>query len=312
LKTNPNEAVSVVIATHDRPEMLPKAVQSVLEQTRPVDEILVVDDASNLSAESVLAAFGDRRIRHLRHDTAQGGPAARNTGLAAVTSPYVAFLDDDDTWARQKIEKQFTVFEHATAEVGGVFSYACKLSPIDPAWRQLSETPSLQLGHKDFLQKTYFGTSVPLLRTEYVVAVGGFDESLESVQDRDLWLRLARDCSFKGVPEVLVWHYIHGDQITTDLSRKIAGREQFLKKHQDELALHPPILAMHHWRLGLMYCLSGNYYEGQDHFRQSLLTDPSCQGPAEDLRWSTEAPVEHADYIARERFNRIGDLILYY
>lgn len=304
--------VSVVITTRNRPEQLPDSLRSVLEQTIAVSEIIVVDDASSIPAETVLETLDEHQIRYLRHTKVRGGSAARNTGLDAACSPFVAFLDDDDTWAPEKLEKQLAILENATPEVGGVFSYSCKLSPLDPTWRQVERTPSLQLSYSDFLKKTYFGASVPLLRKEYLVAAGGFDENLLSVQDRDMWLRLALDYTFVGVPEVLVRNYIHGDQITTDLSKKIAGREQFLEKHKDGLMREPSILASHLWRLGLMYCLAGAYSEGQQRFRQALNTDPNCQGPADDLRQSAEAPEEHANSIAERHFKRVGDLILYY
>lgn len=308
----PCSPVSVVIATRDRPGLLQRSVRSVLAQTIRVDEIIVVDDASRVRAESALQGCDDLRIHCLRHRTPRGGSAARNTGLRAAKNPYIAFLDDDDTWSPEKIEKQLAVFERGDPRVGAVFTWSCKLSSHDPEWCQVSKTPSLRLTFVDFLSKTFFGASVPLLRTDCVEKSGGFDENLLSVQDRDMWLRMAEHCSFEGVPEVLVQQYIHGNQISSDLSRKIAGREQFLEKHLRDLALHPPILAAHYWRLGLMYCIEGAYAKGHERLRQALMTDPSGRGPADDLLWSERAPAEHAQHLAQERFNRIGDVTLYY
>lgn len=308
----PGSSVSVVITTRDRPALLTRALRSVLGQTVPVSEIIVVDDASTSNTESVLRGFGDARINCLRHDTPRGAPAARNSGLRAVQGPFVAFLDDDDTWSPEKIAKQLTVFAGSDPAVAGIFTWSCKLSAEHPEWRQVARTPQMKLGFVDFLGKTFFGASVPLLRTECVRRIGGFDERLVSVQDRDMWLRLSRHHAFEGIPEVLVQHYVHGDQITTDLSRKITGKEQFLDKYFLELQRHPAILAVHCWRLGLMYCLDGDYETGQRRLREALDADPTNPAPADDLRWSERAPSEHARHLVERRFTRVGDFVLYY
>ncbi len=304
--------VSVIIPTHNRAALLPRAVQSVLAQTVRVQEILIVDDASDHAAATVLASVDDPRIQHLRHPESRGGSAARNTGLQAATGTFVAFLDDDDTWSPDKVEKQYAAFAESDASVGGVFTYSCKVSPHDPTLRYVAKTPRLRLTFDDFLHKTFFGASVPLFRAACFEKVGGFDEALPSVQDRDMWLRIAHHFAFVGVPEVLVQNTIHGNQISSDLPRKIAGKELFLEKYYDDLCRHPKALAALYWRLGLMYCIDGSYTRGQQRLREALATFPDDPAPEADLQWSQDDPAGHARHLLAERFSRVGDVVLYY
>ncbi|MQT13459.1 glycosyltransferase family 2 protein [Segnochrobactrum spirostomi] len=103
------DAVAVVIATFRRPDAVRRAVASVLAQTAPVGEIVVVDDASPTPAPS----FDDARVRVLRRTENGGQGAAYRDGLAAVRRPLVAFLDDDDLWRPDKIARQLTALAGA-------------------------------------------------------------------------------------------------------------------------------------------------------------------------------------------------------
>ena len=96
--------VSVVIPTHNRSEFLRSAIASVLSQTYQDFELIVVDDASTDSTAEVVASFNDSRIKFIRHQTNQGGSAARNTGIRASKCDYIAFLDDDDEWSPGKFQ----------------------------------------------------------------------------------------------------------------------------------------------------------------------------------------------------------------
>src|SRR5258705_13939604 len=101
--------VSVVIPTHNRSEFLRSAIASVLGQTYQDFELIVVDDASTDSTAEVVVSFNDSRIKFIRHQTNQGGSAARNTGIRASKCDYIAFLDDDDEWSPRKLSKQVEV-----------------------------------------------------------------------------------------------------------------------------------------------------------------------------------------------------------
>ena len=106
LKMRAGETISVVIPLYNRREEIGRALASVLRQSRAADEIVVVDDASRDGSAEAVAAFGESRIRLLRHERNQGAAAARNTGFAAARGDWIALLDSDDEWEAEKLALQ--------------------------------------------------------------------------------------------------------------------------------------------------------------------------------------------------------------
>src|SRR5512147_987985 len=96
--------VSVVIPTYNGKDHLGDAIQSVLDQTYPNVEIIVVDDVSPEDITPVIASFNDARLRYIRHEKNQGAVAARKTGVRESTGDIIAFLDQDDLFHKQKLE----------------------------------------------------------------------------------------------------------------------------------------------------------------------------------------------------------------
>src|SRR5262245_27424846 len=100
------EAVTVVIPTRNRPDLLRLTLTSVLRQRDVELHAIVVDDASTEEIASVVSGFGDRRVRLVRQAVSNGVSAARNMGLSEVTTEWVAFCDDDDLWSPEKLSRQ--------------------------------------------------------------------------------------------------------------------------------------------------------------------------------------------------------------
>src|SRR3989338_8677774 len=98
--------VSVIIPTHNRPELLKRAVKSVLNQTYKDLEVIVVDDGLEKRADETVNSFNDSRLKYIQHPEEKGGSAARNTGIKNSSGEFIAFLDDDDEWLPEKLEIQ--------------------------------------------------------------------------------------------------------------------------------------------------------------------------------------------------------------
>ncbi|MBI1755472.1 glycosyltransferase family 2 protein, partial [Candidatus Azambacteria bacterium] len=114
--------VSVVIPTHNRPQLLQRAIASVLAQTFQDVEIIVVDDGKEKSAEHIVHGFHDLRIVYCADKKEQGGAAARNVGIVRAKGDFIAFLDDDDEWLENKLQIQMSSFEKTPQDVGFCFS----------------------------------------------------------------------------------------------------------------------------------------------------------------------------------------------
>ena len=294
LEDKPRATVSVVIPTRGRPETLARAVRSVLAQTHEDFEIVVVLDGPDPATSRSLTRFRDPRLRVLALDEPHGASAARNHGLRAARGTFVGFLDDDDEWFPEKLERQLDRFEEAGEDVALVYASFRKVSDRTGEVLSTSRPGPLERGFVDFLGSTRFGTSVPLIRRSSLQEVGGFDESLPGTQDRDLWLRLAERFTFDHVPDVLVTHFIHPGQITADLSRKVEARQRILEKYRTQLEAHPPLLARHLWRLGMLCCADGDARQGRRYLRQALRSRPFEVGIQRDLLLSTLMPARYA------------------
>ena len=176
--------ISVVIPTHNRSNLLPQALKSVLNQTYSSVEIIVVDDASAEGTQELLTGYGRNHgnIRILRNETAQGPCRSRNMGIEAARGELISFLDDDDEWLPDRLNKLAEAFEP-------IYAYICSDYWIKNAKGFSRQYLPKSITYHDMLYRNRTGNSV-LADIESVRAVGGFDECLEARQDYDLWLRL--------------------------------------------------------------------------------------------------------------------------
>jgi glycosyltransferase involved in cell wall biosynthesis len=116
--------VSVIIPTHNRPLLARRAVASVLAQTISNIEIIVIDDCSDESfnVQATINTLNDNRVIYKRHSISKGPSASRNTGINASSGNYIAFLDDDDLWLENKLEKQLANIGDYGASLTGFFT----------------------------------------------------------------------------------------------------------------------------------------------------------------------------------------------
>lgn len=189
---NATPLVSVIIPTYKRPHLLVRAISSVLNQTYKNLEVLVVDDYSQDDTPSVVRAIKDPRVRYVRHEVNKGLPAVRNTGIRTVRGEYIAFLDDDDEWREDKIEKQLL-------NIKGYDAILCM-----GIWKGYP----LRLHHRaeitsDDLRRGSFNPSSALIRTNVLRNVM-FDESLRQGEDWDAFIRIAQRYSIAWLPDPLL------------------------------------------------------------------------------------------------------------
>lgn len=201
---NPIE-VSVVIPTFNRRDLLPATIDSVLAQTRPVDEIIIVDDGSTDGTDGMLRErYGDR-VRYQWQPNA-GVSAARNRGMAGARGRYIALLDSDDTWLPDKIRLQLDWLRShpdfgmvlcdvtRTGADGRVIDVFRRRDTIlEDGWilRWIIHDPAL-------------APASAMFRREVFEDVGGFDESLRTAEDLDYHLRVARRWKVGVVEQALV------------------------------------------------------------------------------------------------------------
>jgi len=203
---------SVIVATYNRAAMLPRALDSILEQSFAAREIIVVDDGSSDGTASLMRyCYPQVRYRYIRHS---GVSAARNCGIAAAKSSWLAFLDSDDSWQSDKLARQAALI----TETPGL-----RWLHTNETWirdgRVLGQKPRhRKTGGNIFdraLQLCCVSPSAVAIEREVFSEFGMFDESLKACEDYDLWLRIAAKLPIGFVDAPLVVKYGgHDDQLS--------------------------------------------------------------------------------------------------
>jgi glycosyltransferase involved in cell wall biosynthesis len=230
--------VSVVIPVLNRPVAVRRAIDSVLTQTFQDFEIIVVDDGSTDETAAAVQACVDPRITLTRHDRRRGGSAARNTGIRAGSAPYVAFLDSDDEWLPTKLERQLEAFERSDRDLALVYT-GSEWVYADGTVQTVIPPPYADLARRLLTSNVVGETSVGMVRRSALNEIGGFDESLPSCQDMDLWLRICERFRAAVVSEALV-RVTKGNErrITNNVADALSGRELFCHKHKEKQIRH--------------------------------------------------------------------------
>ncbi|MFN2617711.1 MAG: glycosyltransferase family 2 protein [Thermoleophilaceae bacterium] len=204
-------AVSVVIPTRDRADLLAVTLRSVLDQTRPPAHVIVADDGSTDHTRRVVEEAGARLVPN--PDGGWGASAARNAGLEVVETAYVAFLDSDDLYRPRALERLQTALE---AHEGAPFAYGQALAArrTPEGWAHEGVIKPLPRELSDPLGSLFARNSVPsggaLVRTEAAKAIGGYDPGIAFSEDHAFWLRLAQNGEPAYLPDVVCIHRRHG------------------------------------------------------------------------------------------------------
>lgn len=228
--------VSVVIPAFNRRTVIGKAIESALRQTLPPQEVIVVDDCSTDGTGDVVKEMAHREstIRFIGMDTNRGGSAARNVGIRRSSTEFVAFLDSDDEWEPEKLERQLAVFARSK-----------EVALVSCNWNTLVIETNQVIGstyrpHPASLETLLSLRWVPpsssvVVRRSALLTAGLFDETLRSAQDAEFWVRLARYHRFGHVPEFLMNKYVGKDHASIGGSAQaiVEGHETMRIKHDD-------------------------------------------------------------------------------
>lgn len=200
--------VSVIIPTFNRCKMLEDAVRSVLDQTYRNFELIIVDDGSTDNTREMLTPYlCDSRVRYV-HQAHASARRARNTGIKASSGRYLAFLDSDDTWSSEKLDRQLNAM-YANPDVSVVYC-ACCIQHLDSKSREVSEVvcrppPPRASLYEDLLYGCVIigGASSVLVDAACIAKVGMFDETTPA-SDWDMWTRMALSHQFHYLDVELV------------------------------------------------------------------------------------------------------------
>jgi len=234
-----NPLVSVVIASYNRASLIARAIASVLNQKYRNLEIVIVDDGSTDNTSQVALSFNDERIKIFSHEKNKGLAASRNTGIKNSNGEFVTFLDDDDEWLPEKIQRQLEVFQGLNIAIGLVFinGYSEAEGRMFIPGQNGSEVVYDPEKNRFFpLRILITPPSGWMLPMKVIKGIGYFDEAMyNNWDDGDYFVRVASKYPIYFLNENLAtWHVLekHVNIVSPDL---IKGKEIFLKNNLDFL-----------------------------------------------------------------------------
>jgi glycosyltransferase involved in cell wall biosynthesis len=275
--------VSVITPTYNRADSLTTAIESVQEQTYQNREHLIVDDASTDNTKAVVESYEDPNIRYLHHDINKRQAAARNTAIGKAHGEYVAFLDSDDKWHPNKLERQVDwmsardenwVGVYCDGEtqrqsrlkklLASVFPYEIKKSGSEELIRDILT-----------MQGNISAGSSLLARTAAVRAIDGFDESLPRHEDLDFTIRLLRQGKIGYLDEELFTVHESADPSAEIMAE---SKAKYLANHAETIhrleAEGYPVRRYHDFHLARCYFADGRFRAGFDHLWGGRASSP--------------------------------------
>ena len=246
--------VSVIIPAFNAEQFIAEAIQSVLAQTNACHEIIVIDDGSTDKTTEVLKTF-DGKIRCLYQQN-KGPSAARNAGIQVAQGELICFLDADDLWTPDKLEVQLAFME-ANPDVALVFSdheefneEGIVLSSYLGEKRKAFEsfpiaTGPLENAFAKLVVENFISTPTVMVRKSCLEKAGVFDEEIRSVEDRDLWLRIAALSTIACIPRIFCKRRFHQANISKHKELTVMSRIRVLEKNW---RLFPGLVPDRIWR----------------------------------------------------------------
>lgn len=263
--------ISVILPVWNREWIVLASVQSVLGQTFRDLELIIIDDGSTDGTIRRLATLDDPRVRVIACPTNRGAAAARNVGISEARGPLIAFQDSDDLWIETHLESLVQRFDASGPRVG--LTYCVKVVRHgDRTWQTPAKNQEPPQGNvlSDLLRENFISTPAALVRRSCLEHVGGFDESLPSLEDWELWIRVAKsyDVAFAAETRVL------GTRSANSISNNLAADREARKE-----------IYVKHW-VAFASSHSGGFRTRLQHLARAYLRGGSRRDAWRALRWS--------------------------
>ena len=246
--------ISVILPVHNRADVLPRAIGSVLEQELKDFELIVIDDGSTDASAEVAKSFDDERIRLIRLERNRGGNVARNQGIRAALAPLIAFLDSDDRYLRNKLARVAAEFERRSRLDLLVDSFVKVQPPRSPKAEVIRRNPVIddreQFRTALFTRRLWKATPAIKVKREIALEAGLFDETLRRLQDFEFLIRVSELANCASTDEVLWVKYWDANAIS--------AQDNMISSNVELVRRHPEYLRTPAYRPGLAYALRLN------------------------------------------------------
>jgi len=243
--------VSVILPVHNRADVLPRAIQSVLDQDLREFELVVIDDGSTDESADVARSFNDDRIRVIQLPGNRGGNVARNEGVRAAGAPLVAFLDSDDRYLPNKLAWVVAEFRRRP-ELGLLVDSFIKVQPPGSRKAEVVRRNPI-INDRELFRRALFtrqlwkATPAITVRHEVALKAGLFDESLRRLQDFDFLIRASAFANCASTEEVLWVKYWDANAIS--------AQDNMIPANVELVRRHPEYLRTSEFRPGIAYAV---------------------------------------------------------
>ncbi len=241
-----NPLLSIIIPTHNRPQLVIRAVKSALEQTVEDLEVIVVDDGSRVPPELPQ----DSRVQRIRVPQSRGGAAARNIGTTAARSRWITYLDDDDRLLPEMAAVSLKALSENTSTTP--LALISGLEVVDNQGKVIQKRipPKLRSQGADFFLEeietdySYNTKQTLVVERKLIEQIGGWDETFRSRVHSELFLRLNPACSIIGLPIVTYQLTAHeGVRVSRDVKLRQESFQRLINKHKSQFQAHPKMFA---------------------------------------------------------------------
>lgn len=252
-----NPLVSIIIPTYNREVLILKALDSIFKQTFQDFEILVIDDASTDKTEEVIEELNHQQIRYFKLKENSGQCVARNYGIKRAKGNFIAFLDSDDVWMPEKLEKQLEFFRKGSEHLGAVYGFSYQkdvkkdeVRLLDSGYFRGNIYEKLLVGFCPPSPSLFMVSRIALER------VNGFDEELITFVDLDLWIRIGEHYEFDYVEEPVIIKYEQiGDQYVTNFEKRYQGYHLFINKWNQYIINKSGSKGLMRFKRGMVYTM---------------------------------------------------------
>lgn len=283
--------VSVVIPAYNAAGTLPKAMESVLDQTHEDLELIVVDDASEDETGKIVKKYEkqDPRVKYIRHKKNRERSATRNTGIKNATGSFIAFLDSDDKWLPEKLEKQLSYLRRKGDDWKGVYCRTIKIedrsdNPISEFWDKIGENLPREGGRNliksVLLDRVTNCGSTFLGKKKTIQRIGGFDTSLDMHEDWEFLIRFLKVGKIGYLDEALaVIERRGGSSFSSDI--RVRNKKKYIKKVSNHINNFEkkgyPILSFQYLHLAKFYHESNDSRKAFRYILNSLKSLRNCK-----------------------------------
>lgn len=225
--------VSVVIPTYNRADVLPRAIESVINQTYNDYEIIVVDDGSKDKTQKIMESYESDKIKYIKHSTNRGQNSARNTGILNSSGYYISYLDSDDVFFPEHISTVIEKIESLPDDYGGVYTSREDVTEDGIRRREVHEGElTLERLFSSGSAYRHIAGSISLtFKKDIIDEVGLHDEDIIINTDLDFFIQLLKEYKLYGINEPLCRVFRQSNSESRNAKKRIKGGKLFLDKH---------------------------------------------------------------------------------